>query len=68
MRRTLDVFVPSAPTPAVGTVFYLPEDRVTRLDVPVADAAKIIMRLGVGSGELLSRLGANTAAAAPSLD
>jgi uncharacterized membrane protein len=51
----LTVFVPSAPTPAAGSVFYLPEDRVTRLDVPVADAAKVIMRLGVGSKELLER-------------
>ena len=52
---TLTVFVPSAPTPAVGTVFYLPEDRITRLDVPVAEATKVIMRLGVGSKDLLGK-------------
>jgi len=45
--------VPSAPTPAVGTIYYLTEDRVRRLDVPVQAAAKLIMRLGVGSAELL---------------
>ena len=50
---TLTVFVPNAPTPAAGNVYYLPEDRVQRLDVSVADAAKVIMRLGVGSRELL---------------
>jgi len=49
----LTVFVPSAPTPAVGTVYYLTEDRVRRLDMPVHVAAKLIMRLGVGSGALL---------------
>ena len=37
------------------------EDRITRLDVPVAEASKVIMRLGVGSKELLGK----TKAAAP---
>jgi len=49
----LTVFVPSAPTPAVGTIYYLTEDRVRRLDVPVQAAAKLVMRLGVGSADLL---------------
>ena len=49
----LVVFVPSAPTPAAGSVYYLTEDRVKRLDVPVSTAMKVIMRLGLGSGELL---------------
>ena len=49
------VFVPSAPTPAAGTVFILPEDRIQLLDVPVADASKTIMRLGVGSQDLLEK-------------
>jgi uncharacterized membrane protein len=49
----LTVFVPSAPTPAVGTIYYLTEERVRRIDVPVQAAAKLIMRLGVGSAELL---------------
>jgi uncharacterized membrane protein len=47
------VFVPSAPTPAVGTVYYLPEDRLRRLDVSVAAALACVMRLGVGSRDLL---------------
>jgi uncharacterized membrane protein len=49
----LVVFVPSAPTPAAGSVYYLTEDRVKRLDVPVSTAMKVIMRLGLGSRELL---------------
>jgi len=49
----LTVFVPSAPTPVAGTIYYLPEDRVRRLDVPVQTAAKLIMRLGVGFAEAL---------------
>ena len=49
----LVVFVPSTPTPAAGSVYYLTEDRVKRLDVPVSTAMKVIMRLGLGSRELL---------------
>jgi len=49
----LAVFVPSAPTPAVGSIYYLTEDRVKRLDVSVSSAIQCIMRLGVGSKELL---------------
>ena len=43
------VFVPSAPTPAAGTIYYLPESRVRPIDVPVKVAVKLIMQLGVGS-------------------
>jgi Uncharacterized conserved protein len=49
----LAVFVPSVPTPAAGSIYYLTEDRVRRLDVSVASAVSCIMRLGVGSRELL---------------
>ncbi len=49
----LVVFVPSAPTPFAGSVYYLTEDRVKRLDAPVLTAMKVITRLGVGSKELL---------------
>ena len=47
------VFVPSAPTPAAGAVYYLPADRLRMLDVPVAKAVASIMSLGMGSRELL---------------
>jgi len=50
------VFVPSAPTPAAGSIYYLPADRLKLLDVPVADAMACIMRLGVGSRELLEHV------------
>ncbi len=46
------VFVPSAPTPAAGAIYYLTEDRVKLLDVPVSTAMGCIMRLGIGSHEL----------------
>ena len=49
----LTVFVPSAPTPAAGSIFFLKETQVRHLDVSVSAAVKCIMQLGAGSGELL---------------
>jgi uncharacterized membrane protein len=50
------VFVPSAPTPAAGAIYYLPADRLKLLDVPVSAAVASIMRLGVGSRELFANV------------
>ncbi len=47
------VFVPEAPSPMSGAVFYLEASRVKRVDVSVARAALCIRRLGLGSKELL---------------
>jgi uncharacterized membrane protein len=49
----LTVFVPSSPTPAAGTIYYLEPDRVRRIDLPVKTAVKLVMQLGVGSAALL---------------
>jgi uncharacterized membrane protein len=49
------VFVPSAPTPAAGAIYYLPEDRIRILDVPVSSAVACVTRLGLGSRQLLAR-------------
>jgi uncharacterized membrane protein len=49
------VFVPSAPTPAAGSIYDLTEDRLKLLDVPVSAALGCIMRLGVGSHEPFDR-------------
>jgi uncharacterized membrane protein len=49
------VFVPSAPTPVAGSVYYLTEDRLRPLDVSVAAAIACMTRLGIGSRELLER-------------
>ena len=49
------VFVPSAPTPAAGAIYYLPEDRIKFLDVPVSSAVACVTRLGLGSRDLLAR-------------
>jgi uncharacterized membrane protein len=49
----LTVFVPSAPTPTAGSIYFLTERQVKRLDVSVSAAVKCIRQLGVGSRELL---------------
>jgi uncharacterized membrane protein len=49
----LTVFVPSAPTPTAGSIYFLTEKQVKRLDITVSAAAKCIMQLGVGSRGLL---------------
>jgi uncharacterized membrane protein len=51
----LTVFIPSAPSPTAGSIYFLTEQQVKRLDVPVATAVKCIMQLGVGSKELLEK-------------
>jgi uncharacterized membrane protein len=50
------VFVPSAPTLAAGTIYFMTEDRLRPLDVPVMSAVSCITGLGVGSAELLERV------------
>jgi uncharacterized membrane protein len=53
------VFVPGAPSPLSGAIYFLPEDRLRTLDVPLAAVMKTIHRLGLGSADLLKgRLGA----------
>jgi len=61
----LTVFVPSAPTPTAGSIYYLTEKQVKRLDVPVSAAIKCIMQLGVGSRELLEGAGSHSATTKP---
>jgi uncharacterized membrane protein len=48
------VFVPAAPSPLTGAIYFLPEDRLRPLDLPVASVMKAIHRLGVGSAALLA--------------
>ena len=50
------VFVPSAPTPAAGTVYVLTRDRVHLVDAPFMDVIKCVSRFGVGSAELLKAM------------
>jgi uncharacterized membrane protein len=46
------VFIPSVPTPAAGSLFILPPERVHPVDVPFTQAVKVISKWGAGAGEL----------------
>jgi uncharacterized membrane protein len=50
------VFVPSVPTPAAGSVYILPPDRVHRVDVPFTTAVAVISKWGAGSGALVEAM------------
>ena len=47
------VFMPSAPTPAAGSVAVVPRTRVRRLHVPAGVAIATVTRLGMGLQSLL---------------
>ena len=50
------VFVPSAPTPAVGAVYIMDSYRVHLIDAPFLEAVKCVSKFGIGSAELLKSL------------
>ena len=50
------VFIPSAPTPAAGTILIIDGARVHPVDVPLATAFKCITKWGTGAGELLAAM------------
>jgi len=50
------VFVPTAPTPAVGLVYVMDHHRVNLIDAPLLDAVKCISKFGIGSAELLKSM------------
>ncbi len=52
----LTVFVPSAPTPTSGTIYFMTEAQVRRIDVPVASVMRSLQQLGVGSASLLTNV------------
>jgi len=52
-QEQVTVFVPSAPTPAAGTVFLVARERIRVLDVPLPRAMGTVTRLGVGLKDLL---------------
>jgi uncharacterized membrane protein len=43
------VFIPSAPTPMSGNVIYVSTDRIQPLAMGMAEAMKLVKRLGIGS-------------------
>ena len=50
------VFVPSAPTPAAGSIYVMDPSRVHFIDAPFIKAVRCVSKFGVGSEELLKSL------------
>ena len=46
------MLVPSVPTPAAGSLFILPRERVHPVDVPFTSVVKVISHWGAGAGEM----------------
>ena len=46
------VLIPSVPTPAAGSLFIMPRNRVHPVDVPFTQAVTVISKWGAGAGEL----------------
>ena len=53
----LAVFVPGAPSPLSGSVYFMSPERIRPTDIPVAAALKCLNRLGGGAAALLHDLG-----------
>ncbi|MBK9332659.1 MAG: hypothetical protein IPM96_09745 [Ignavibacteria bacterium] len=49
----LTVFVPSAPTPTSGNIYFMTEQQVKRLDIEPKEVFKCITQLGIGADKLL---------------
>ncbi|MGI9240467.1 MAG: hypothetical protein ACR2RV_06670, partial [Verrucomicrobiales bacterium] len=55
------VFVPDAPNPRSGGVFFVPADLVIPMDVPLTSAIKCLTNLGTGVPEIRSKIGQDRA-------
>jgi len=57
------IFVPSSPTPAVGSMLVVPGERVRVLDIPMKQAIGCLSQWGVGASAALSGAPARTTGA-----
>ena len=54
-KNVVAVFIPTTPNPTSGFLVLLPEDKVTKLDMSVADGIKYIVSLGSIAPETLPK-------------
>lgn len=50
------IFMPAVPTPTVGNIYIIPEDRVFPVNVPLLDMVKFISHWGEASPQLLEAI------------
>lgn len=55
-NETSTVFVPAVPTPTVGAIYIVPNQRIHPVDVPLTDMVKFISRWGEASPNLLAAI------------
>ena len=48
------VFVPTAPTPSMGRIYFVGKERIRKLDASMGSAMNCVMQWGIGSKELFS--------------
>jgi uncharacterized membrane protein len=54
-EKVVAVFIPTTPNPTSGFLVLVPEDKVTKLDMSVADGIKYIVSLGSIAPEMLPK-------------
>jgi len=64
-EKIVCVFIPTTPNPTSGFLVLLPEDKVTRLEMSVADGIKYIISLGSIAPEYLGRSRLSTSPSLP---
>ena len=47
------VYVPGAPSPWSGSLYFMTAEKIRKVDITVKEALAIIKRIGVGTGEIL---------------
>lgn len=50
-KQLVTVFVPTTPNPTSGFILFVPKTEVTKIDIDVEDALKLVMSLGVVTPE-----------------
>ncbi len=55
-KDLVTVFVPTTPNPTSGFILFVPKSDVTKLDIDVEDALKLVMSLGVVTPEKKAQL------------
>ncbi len=66
-EHVISVFVPTTPNPTTGFLVLVPEEKITRLEMAVADGIKFIISLGSVAPEYPGRLPQPLAAQLPAL-
>ncbi len=54
-KDLITVFVPTTPNPTSGFILFVPKDEVTKMDMDVEDALKLVMSLGVVTPEMVQQ-------------